>query len=316
MRVTAWSGDIVSDWLNFRRQIPAGLNFSLSGGPYWTTDIGGFVVGSPTNPAFRELFIRWFQYGTFNPILRVHGTRNPDENELWSYGPDAQAILVNFDRLRYRMLPYIYSLAWKTTSDAYTPMRPLVMEFRGDEQAENIGDQFMYGPAFLVNPVTEPAISTRPVYLPKTTWYDFWTGTVNEGGRFINAITPLDRLPLYVRAGSIVPLGPDEEWSTEKPADPIELRIYAGADGDFTFYEDENDNYNYEKGVWATIPLHWDDKTQTLTIGDRKGEFPGMLENRSFRVVFVRENHGVGVNASDEPDKVVQYSGKQINVSR
>jgi alpha-D-xyloside xylohydrolase len=314
--VTAWSGDIVSDWLNFRRQIPAGLNFSLSGGPYWTTDIGGFVVGSPASPAFRELFIRWFQYGTFNPILRVHGTRIPDENELWSYGPDAQAILVNFDRLRYRMLPYIYSLAWKTTSEAYTPMRPLVMDFRGDEQAENIGNQFMYGPAFLVNPVTEPAISTRPVYLPKTTWYDFWTGTVSEGGRFINAITPVDKLPLYVRAGSIVPLGPDEEWSTEKPADPIELRIYAGADGDFTLYEDENDNYNYEKGVYATIPLHWDNKAQTLTIGERKGQFPGMLENRSFRVVFVRENHGVGVNASDEPERVVQYSGRQISVSR
>jgi alpha-D-xyloside xylohydrolase len=314
--VTAWSGDIVSDWLNFRRQIPAGLNFSLSGGPYWTTDIGGFVVGSPSSPAFRELFIRWFQYGTFNPILRVHGTRTPDENELWSYGPDAQAILVNFDRLRYRMLPYIYSLAWKTTSEAYTPMRPLVMDFRSDQQAQNIGDQFMYGPAFLVNPVTEPAISTRPVYLPKAGWYDFWTGTVNEGGRFIQAITPLDRLPLYVRAGSIVPLGPDEEWSTEKPADPIELRIYAGADGDFTLYEDENDTYNYEKGVYATIPLHWDDKAHTLTIGERKGQFPGMLENRSFRVVFVRENQGVGVNASDEPDKVVQYSGKQISVTR
>ena len=314
--VTAWSGDIVSDWLNFRRQVPAGLNFSLSGGPYWTTDIGGFVVGSPTSPAFRELFIRWFQYGTFNPILRVHGTRIPDENELWSYGPDAQAILVNFDRLRYRMLPYIYSLAWKTTSEAYTPMRPLVMDFRGDEQAENIGNQFMYGPAFLVNPVTEPAISTRPVYLPKTSWYDFWAGTASEGGRFINATTPLDRLPLYVRAGSIVPLGPDEEWSSEKPADPIELRIYAGADGDFTLYEDENDSYNYEKGVYATIPLHWDDKAQTLTIGERKGQFPGMLENRSFRVVFVGENHGVGVNATDEPDNVVQYSGKQISVSR
>jgi alpha-D-xyloside xylohydrolase len=314
--VTAWSGDIVSDWLNFRRQIPAGLNFSLSGGPYWATDIGGFVAGSPTSPAFRELFIRWFQYGTFNPILRVHGTRIPDENELWSYGPDAQAILVNFDRLRYRMLPYIYSLAWKTTSEAYTPMRPLVMDFRKDEQAENIGDQFMFGPAFLVNPVTEPAISTRPVYLPQTSWYDFWAGTASEGGRFINAITPLDRLPLYVRAGSIIPLGPDEEWSTQKPADPIELRIYAGADGDFTLYEDENDNYNYEKGVYATIPLHWDDKGQMLTIGERKGQFPGMLENRSFRVVFVRENHGVGVDASDEPDKIVQYSGKQINVSR
>lgn len=314
--VTAWSGDIVSDWLSFRRQIPAGLNFSLSGGPYWTTDIGGFVVGSPTDPAFRELFIRWFQYGTFNPILRVHGTRNPDENELWSYGPDAQKILVNFDRLRYRMLPYIYSLAWKTTSHGYTPMRPLVMDFRGDERAQNIGDQFMYGPAFLVSPVTEPAISTRPMYLPNTTWYDFWTGSATEGGRFINAISPLEHLPVYVKAGSIVPLGPDQEWSTEKAPDPIELRIYAGADADFTLYEDENDNYNYEKGVHATISLHWDDKAQKLTIGERKGQFPGMLENRTFQVVFVRENHGVGVNASDQPDKVVQYSGKQISVSR
>lgn len=313
--VTAWSGDIVSDWLSFRRQVPAGLNFSLSGIPYWTTDIGGFTDGSPTNPAFRELFIRWFQYGTFNPILRVHGTRNPNENELWSYGPDAQAILVKFDRLRYRMLPYIYSLAWKTTSESYTPMRPLVMDFRGDERAENIGDQFMYGPAFLVNPVTQPGISTRQVYLPKTRWYDFWTGTVREGGRFMDAITPLEQLPVYVKAGSIVPLGPDEEWSTEKPADPMELRIYPGGDADFTLYEDENDTYDYEKGVYATIPLHWDDRAQTLTIGERKGQFPGMLENRTFRIVFVRENHGTGVNASDEADKVVQYSGKQVSVT-
>ena len=204
--VTAWSGDINSDWFSFRRQIPAGLNYSLSGAPYWTTDIGGFVFGSPTDPAFRELFIRWFQYGTFNPILRVHGTRNPDENELWSYGPDAQKILVDFDRLRYRMLPYIYSLAWKTTSEAYTPMRPLVMDFRGDPRAENIGDQFMYGPAFLVNPVTEPAATTRQLYLPQAKWYDFWTGVSVEGGRMIDAATTLDRLPLYVRAGSILPL--------------------------------------------------------------------------------------------------------------
>ncbi len=313
--VTAWSGDINSDWFSFRRQIPAGLNFSLSGIPYWTTDIGGFVFGSPTNPAFRELFIRWFQYATFNPILRVHGTRKPDENELWSYGPDAQAILVNFDRLRYRMLPYIYSLAWKTTSDSYTLMRPLVMDFRGDDRAENVGDQFMFGPAFLVNPVTEPAASTREVYLPKARWYDFWTGSTVEGGQMINAITPLERMPLYVRAGSIIPLGPDEEWSTQKPADPIELRIYPGADGDFPIYEDENDGYAYEKGVYATIPLHWDDKAQTLTLGDRKGQFPGMLESRTFRIVFVRENHGIGVTAADEADKVVQYSGKQVTVT-
>ncbi len=314
--VTAWSGDIVSDWVSFRRQVPAGLNFAVSGIPYWTTDVGGFVFGTPTDPGFRELFVRWFQFATFNPILRVHGTRNPDENELWSYGPDAQKILVNFDRLRYRMLPYIYSLAWKTTSESYTPMRPLVMDFRTDLRAANIGDQFMYGPSFLVNPVTEPAVNTRPVYLPDAKWYDFWTGSELAGGQTLNAITPLDRLPLYVRAGSIVPLGPDVEWSTEKAADPIELRIYGGADGDFTIYEDENDNYNYEKGVNATIPLHWDDAAHTLTIGDRKGQFPGMLENRTFRVVFVRENHGVGVNAADEADKVVQYSGKSVSITR
>ena len=313
--VTAWSGDINSDWLSYRRQVPAGLNFALSGIPYWTTDIGGFVFGDTTDPAFRELFVRWFQYGTFNPILRVHGTRHPDENELWSYGPDAQKILVNFDRLRYRMLPYIYSLAWKTTSEAYTTMRPLVMDFRTDARAQNVGDQFMFGPAYLVNPVTEPAATSRQVYLPNTKWYDFWTGSVTEGGRTINASAPPDRLPLYVRAGSIVPFGPDEEWATEKAADPIELRIYRGADGDFTLYEDENDNYNYEKGAYATISLHWDDAAHTLTIGDRKGKFPGMLESRTFRVVFVGENHGTGINAADEADKTVSYSGGQIRVT-
>jgi alpha-D-xyloside xylohydrolase len=313
--VTAWSGDINSDWLSFRRQVPAGLNFELSGIPYWTTDIGGFVFGNTEDPAFRELFVRWFQYGTFNPILRVHGTRHPDENELWSYGPDAQKILVNFDRLRYRMLPYIYSLAWKTTSEAYTPMRPLVMDFRTDPRAQNVGDQFMYGPAFLVSPVTDAGATSRQVYLPGAKWYDFWTGIAVEGGQTINAIAPLERLPVYVRAGSILPLGPDEEWSTEKAADPIELRIYRGANGDFTLYEDENDNYDYEKGVYATIPFHWDDAGHTLTIGDRKGQFPGMIESRTFRIVFVSENHGVGVNPADDVDKVVQYSGKQVSVT-
>jgi len=313
--VTTWSGDINSDFFSFRRQIPAGLNFALSGIPYWTTDVGGFVFGSPADPAFRELFVRWFQYATFCPILRVHGTRNPDENELWSYGPDAQKTLVSFDRLRYRMLPYIYSLAWKTTSEGYTPMRPLVMDFRTDDRAQNIGDQFMFGPAILVNPVTEPAASLRQVYLPETKWYDFWSGTTVPGNRMIEAAAPLERIPLYVRAGSILPLGPDVEWSTEKPADPIELRIYRGADGDFTLYEDENDNYNYEKGAYATIPIHWDDSKSALTIGDRKGEFPGMLKQRTFRVVLVHENHGVGIGPSDEPDKIVSYSGTKLEVT-
>jgi len=312
--VTAWSGDINSDFFSYRRQIPAGLNFALSGIPYWTTDIGGFVHGKPDDPAFRELFVRWFQFGTFSPILRVHGTRTPDENELWSYGPDAEKILVNFDKLRYRMLPYIYSLAWKTTSAGYTPMRPLVMDFRTDERAQNIGDQFMFGPAFLVSPVTEPAASSRQLYLPDAKWYDFWSGTPVAGGRMIEAPAPIERLPLYVRAGSILPLGPEMEWSTEKAADPIELRIYPGADGDFTLYEDENDNYNYEKGKYATIPMHWDSEKSTLTIGDRKGDFPGMLKQRTFRVIFVHKDHGVGVGPTDEAEKVITYAGTKLEV--
>ena len=307
--VTAWSGDINSDFLTFSRQIPAGLNFALSGLPYWTTDIGGFVSGDPDDPDYRELFIRWFQFGTFNPILRVHGTRKTDQNELWSYGPDAQKILTNFDRLRYRLLPYIYSLAWKTTSESYTPMRPLVMDFRTDVRAQNTGDQFMFGPAFLVSPVTEPAATTRTLYLPQSKWYDFWTGSLITGNRTIEADAPLERLPLYIRAGSILPLGPDEE-----PPDPIEIRIYQGADGDFTLYEDENDTYNYEKGAYATIPLRWDDAHHTLVIGDREGQFPGMLASRSFHVVFVGRGHGSGINPEPQPDQAVTYSGKLLTV--
>jgi alpha-D-xyloside xylohydrolase len=245
----------------------------------------------------------------------VHGTRNPDENELWSYGPDAQKILVSFDRLRYRLLPYTYSLAWKTTNESYTPMRPLVMDFRSDVRAQNTGDQFMYGPAFLVSPVTEPSATSRRVYLPNAKWYNFWSGAPLEGAREVNAEAPLEKMPLYIRAGSIVPLGPDVEWSAEKPADPIELRVYRGADGEFTLYEDENDNYNYEKGVHATISFRWDDAKNVLTIGGRQGEFPGMLASRTFNVVFVNDNHGVGIEPSDAPDKAVRYSGEQIIVT-
>ena len=309
-----WSGDINADWIFFKKQIPAGLNYSLSGLPYWTTDIGGFVSGDPNDSAYRELFVRWFQFGTFNPILRVHGTRSTNQNELWSYGADAQNILVDFDRLRYRLLPYIYSLAWMTTSQSYTPMRALVMDFRTDVRAADLGDQFMFGPAFLVKPVTDPGASTTRVYLPQSRWYDFWSGMPTEGSRIIDAASPLERLPVYIRAGSLVPMGPLVEWSTEKPADPIELRVYRGADGEFTLYEDENDNYNYEKGARALIPFRWDESKQTLTIGDRQGEFPGMLQSRTFRIVFVRENHGVGLAPEDKPDQVVQYSGKQISV--
>ena len=312
--VTAWSGDVNSDWETLRRQVPAGLNFALSGMPYWTTDIGGFTSGDPHDPAYRELFIRWFQFGTFCPIFRVHGTRAGDRNELWSYGAEAQKILTGFDRLRYELMPYIYSVAWKTTSEHYTPMRPLVMDFRTDVRAQNIGDQFLFGPAILVNPVTEPDAATRHLYLPKAQWYDFWSGKTVEGAKSIDAPVTIERIPLYVRAGSIIPIGPDVEYAAEKPADPVELRIYRGANGSFTLYEDENDTYDYEKGVYATIPIQWDDALKSLTIGERQGSFPGMLAHRTFHVIFVREGHGSGIGATAQADRVVPYDGSPVTV--
>ena len=313
--VTAWSGDVNSDWETLRRQIPAGLNFALSGLPYWTTDIGGFTSGNPSDPAYRELFIRWFQFGTFCPVFRVHGTRVGDQNELWSYGPEAEKVLTAFDRLRYELMPYIYSVAWKTTSESYTPMRPLVMDYRTDVRAQNVGDQFLYGPALLVNPVTEPGASTRHLYLPKGGWFDFWSGRRVEGGKSIDAPVTIDRIPLYVRAGSIVPMGPDLEYAVEKPEDPIELRVFPGADGNFTLYEDENDNYDYEKGAYATIPLKWEETAKALTIGDRQGRFPGMAAERTFRVVFVGEGHGAGPGTTAQPDQVVRYTGTTVKLT-
>lgn len=313
--VTAWSGDILSDFETYKRQVPAGLNFELSGIPYWTTDIGGFVVGHPQDPQYRELFVRWFQYGAFCPIFRVHGTRIPDENELWSYGPDAESILTSFDRLRYRLLPYIYSIAWMVTNESYTPMRPLVMDFPQDVKAQNIGDQFLFGPAILVSPVTEQGATTRHLYLPKGEWYDFWTGAASTGPLDLNAPAPLSRIPLYVRAGSIVPMGPDLQYAEQKPADPIELRVFPGSDGDFTLYEDDNNTYDYEKGAFATIPIHWKDSEHTLTIGNRMGQFPEMLESRSFRVVFAGDGHGAGIDPTVQPDRVIRYEGTSVSVT-
>jgi alpha-D-xyloside xylohydrolase len=310
----AWSGDINSDWETFKRQIPAGLNLALSGIPYWTTDIGGFTDGNPDDPAYRELFVRWFEYGAFCPIFRVHGSR--PQNELWSYGTDAQEILTKYDTLRYRLLPYIYSLAWRVTDGGYTIMRPLVMDYREDVTARNIGDQFLFGPALLVSPVIDPGVDRRRVYLPNSTWTNFWTGESFSGGQFVMAVAPLETLPLFVRAGSILPMGPALQYSNEKPADPIELRIYPGADADFTLYEDDGTTYDYEKGAHSTIPMHWDQAKQTLTIGSRQGSFPGMLDRRTFNIVWVGEGHGCGVNPSETVDKTVAYDGKAITVVR
>ena len=310
-----WSGDVNPNWETFRRQIPAGLNYSVSGLPYWTTDIGGFVEADPDDPAYRELYIRWFEFGAFCPIFRAHGTRKTNQNELWSYGAEAQKTLVAYDKLRYRLMPYIYSLAWKVTNEGYTIMRPLVMDFRTDVRAQNIGDEFMFGPAILVAPVTEQAASLRHLYLPDTTWIDFWTGEATGGGHSIDTPAPLDHLPLYVRAGSILPLGPDIEYASEKAADPIEIRVYRGANGSFALYEDENDKYDYEKGAHATIPFTWDDSSHSLTIGDREGTYPGMAQTRTFNIVFVGEHHGVGGELTPSVDKTISYSGKRIRIT-
>jgi alpha-D-xyloside xylohydrolase len=312
----AWSGDINSDWETFKRQIPAGLNLMLSGIPYWTTDIGGFTDGNPDSPAYRELFLRWFEYGTFCPIFRVHGTRATNQNELWSYGADAQEILTRYDTLRYRLMPYIYSLAWQVTHAGYTLMRPLVMDYREDVTARNIGDQFLFGPALMVSPVTDPGVDQRRVYLPNTTWTNFWSGESFSGGKFIMAAAPLETLPLFVPAGSILPVGPAMEYSSQKPEDPIELRIYPEADADFTLYEDDGLTYDYEKGAYATIPIHWDDAKHTLTIGARQGSLPGMLEHRTFNIVWVGPGHGVGVSPSGTVDKAVSYNGTAVTVQR
>jgi len=212
-------------------------------------------------------------------------------------------------------MPYIYSLAWKTTNDGYSIMRPLVMDFREDTRAQNIADQFMFGPAFLVSPVVEPGAVSRRVYLPDALWYDFWTGKSAPGGRSTETAAPIELLPLSVRAGSIVPLGPDIEYATEKPANPLEVRVYPGANGSFTLYEDENDNYNYERGAHTTIPLSWDEASHTLTIGDTVGTFPGMLNSRTLRIVFVREGHGIGAGLTEDIDQSVTYTGKRINIT-
>ncbi len=470
---TTWSGDIGANWEVYKNQITAGINHCMSGIPYWTFDIGAFVIGAydgifyngGKDPAYQELYTRMFQLGTFTPIFRSHGSETP--REIWEMGENVET-LVKFDNLRYRLMPYIYSLAWKVTSEDYTIMRGLPMDFTGDKNTYNIGDQFMFGPALMVCPVIEymyhrppektiaiasdyfkteegkaglhasyykdseykipgkeriepnidvfwytgrpkyvtdsmfsirwkgkllphetgpyqfhlksfdskrivldedtlemvytsveqyteiielkegseydfvletentstgaarmqlywktPGIfkqektveekeETRNVYLPENhKWIDFWTGETMNGGKNIVSDAPIDKIPLFVKAGSILPMGPFLQYASEKPADPIELRIYPGADGSFTLYEDENDNYNYEKGIYATIQFTWDDINRILNIGDCNGEFPGMLKERSIQIVVVTENHGTGIEICGDPDKVISYNGEK-----
>jgi alpha-D-xyloside xylohydrolase len=310
----SWSGDISANWITFQRQIPAGLSFSMSGLPYWTTDGGGFFRPEDqyTNVAYHELLTRWFQYAAFSPIFRVHGWIS--NAEIWNYGPQFLDIATQYDEMRYHLLPYIYSSAWGVTNKGETLMRALPLEFSADPGSRAVSDQFMFGSALLINPVTMEGARQRTVYLPAGYgWVDFWTGKKVNGGQSVSAEAPLETIPIYAKAGSIIPYGPRVESAAGKP-DPIDLRVYAGANGDFTLYEDEGDNYDYEHGTRCVIPIHWDDKFSTLTIGAREGSFPGMLERRTFRVVIVRNGRGTGIANSAEPDGTVAYDGKAVSV--
>jgi alpha-D-xyloside xylohydrolase len=311
----AWSGDVYGTFLTFKRQIPAGLNYALSGMPYWTTDIAGYgppLARDTRDPSYQELYTRWYEYGVFCPIFRTHGHRSNNTNEVFSYGPQTPT-LIAYDKLRYRMVPYIYSLAWKVTDGDYTMQRPLIMDFRGDDKVANIGDEFMFGPAFLVSPVSDEGATSRDIYLPQASWYDFWTGKKLAGGQHILADAPLNRIPLYVRAGSILPLGPAVQYATQKPGSPIELRIYPGADGSFTLYNDAGDTYDYEKGAHSTISIKWDDAARTISFGAREGSFPGEETSLVFRVIVVGANHGVGGDVASTADKEVKYDGSAVS---
>jgi len=442
-----WTSDVHQDWASLKWQMQGLQNVSITGYPYITTDIGGY---GPTIESDQELFVRWFQWGTFCPIYRVHGIGRPFP---WQYG-DAEPVLHKFDRLRYRLLPYIYSLAGQVTLDSGTILRPLVMDFQDDTKALDTWDEFMFGPSILVSPiyqssrenvgtvpqfsdndgdagsvtalyikgdgsqvvakkdltdgmkftqgaqsnqqgqssirfqgsytpsvdgplafeVSEPHAASNPttasidglptppvtpysdsrfpqflftavagksvkfsietkmpdpvfrvvrnlplnrnVYLPGTQdWYDFWTGKRTTGGQTLKTEAPLERIPIYVRAGSIVPMGPELQYAAEKPADPIELRVYRGKNGTFKLYEDEGDSYSYEQGAYAIIPISWNDSTQTLSIGQRQGSFPGMLANRTFAIVWVSSGHGIDVTTTAMPDVIVKYSGQALNIS-
>jgi alpha-D-xyloside xylohydrolase len=311
-----WSNDINSDFGVLTKQVPCGLNSTICGIPYWCSDIGGYwgpgYAGVDFSlPVNQELMTRWLQYGAFCPVFRIHGkVQNNQGKELYAsnFSATTRANLLIADKLHYRLMPYIYSLAWMTTNQHYTPMRHLVFDFRTDPNIKNIGNQFMYGPAFMVSPVTTQGQTSRSVYLPAGKWYDFWTGASVNGGASTTVSAPLSQIPLHIRAGSIVPMGPEIQYATER-ADTIELRVYPGANGSFTIYEDEGDNYNYETGKYATIPITYVDNPRSVNFGARTGSFTGMDTKKIFNIVYVTSNHGVGEAVTTSPDLQVIYDG-------
>ena len=349
-----WSGDVNSSWDMLRKQIPAGLSFSLTGNPNFNTDIGGFFCGSyntrgggsaPRNPQFKELYVRWMQYGLFCPVFRSHGADAP--REIWQFGKKGEPVYDAIEkqiRLRYRLIPYLYSTAWQVTSNNDSYMRPLFADFSTDKKVWDMTDEFLFGHSILAAPIVEPqyteeriirtnamtgwdrqeareqrneggdvdwsATKTATKYLPKgTSWYDFWTGKRYKGGQTVTIETTLDRVPMFVRAGSILPLGPEMQYVGEKSWDDLEIRIYPGADGTFTLYEDEGDSYNYERGQYSEIRFTWDDSARRLTIAPRQGSYEGMLATRQFRLVLVSPNV-----AAQPKTETVTYTGQELTV--
>jgi len=355
-----WSGDVNSSWDMLRKQVPAGLSFTLTGNPNFNTDIGGFFCGSyntrgggsaPKNPQFQELYVRWMQYGLFCPVFRSHGADAP--REIWQFsdersgkaergkkGEPVYDAIEKQIRLRYRLIPYLYSIAWQVTSNNDSYMRPLFADFAQDKKVWNMTDEFMFGRSILACPIVDPqyteekiirtdamtgwdrkevkseevksekldftATKTAVKYLPKgAEWYDFWTGKRYKGGQNVTIETTFDRVPMFVRAGSILPLGPEMQYVGEKAWDNLEIRVYPDADGSFTLYEDEGDNYNYEKGAYTTITFQWNDRTRKLTIGQRQGSYPGMLQTRQFTIVM-----------PDGQKQTVSYEGREVTVGK
>ena len=343
-----WSGDVQSSWDMFRKQITAGLNFSLTGMPHWNSDLGGFFAGSyntngntsaTKNPMYQELYVRWLQFGVFCPMMRSHGADTP--REFFWYGKAGEPVydaLVDAVKLRYSLLPYIYSTAWEVSHRQSTFMRALYMDFLNDKNTWKIGNEYMFGKAFLVAPVLHAQYTPEQkqnilkenegwnkttnnqvnlslnvdftqskemeVYLPSgNKWYNYWTNENFDGGQKLKIKTSLDRIPLFVRAGSIIPIGPDVQYTNEKKWDNLIINVYPGADGTFTLYEDEGDNYNYESGAYTEILMKWNDTKRILTIDARKGEYNGMLTKRNFTI-----------RTADGKEKVITYSGKKINV--
>ena len=343
-----WSGDVASSWDMLRKQVPAGLNFTLTGNPNFNTDIGGFFCGryntmgkasAPKNPQFQELYVRWMQYGLFCPVFRSHGADAP--REIWQFGKKGEPVydaIEQMIRLRYRLIPYLYSTAWQVTSNNDSYMRQLFSDFANDKKVWDIADEFMFGRSILAAPIVNPqyteekiiredamtgwdrktvsdassvgtidwtAMKSAVKYLPKgTAWYDFWTGKQYKGGQNVTLETQLNRVPMFVKAGSIVPMGPEMQYVGEKAWDDLELRVYPGADGQFVLYEDEGDNYNYEKGAYTTIQIKWNERTRTLIIGERQGSYKGMLQQRRFTIV-----------TPDGQQKTVNYDGQKQSLT-